>query len=95
MWNFIKIHPVQVTLSDVGGQTNTHDKAKKLFFCKWFANALSTVPSFVKDTQMNKEEHWHHQSGDAAQARHNKNKVTITSIYSRDEIHFKVNKENK
>jgi len=31
MQNLIKIRPVEVTLSDAGGQTNTHDKAKKLF----------------------------------------------------------------
>ena len=31
MQNLIKMRPVEVTLSDAGGQTNTHDKAKKLF----------------------------------------------------------------
>ena len=31
MWNFTKIHPVEVTLSDAGWQTNTHDKAEELF----------------------------------------------------------------
>jgi hypothetical protein len=44
---------------------------------------------------VNKGGHCHHQSGDAAQAKHNKNKVTVTSTYGTDEIHKEVNKENK
>jgi len=46
---------VEVTLSDAGGQTKTHNKAKKVIYCNWFANALSTVHFFVQDTQVKKE----------------------------------------